>query len=37
MHMKILSSTGTAISRVVCWEEKTCLCKPCVEYELSIK
>jgi hypothetical protein len=35
--MKILSSAGTAISREVCWEEKMCLCKPYVEYELSIK
>jgi len=37
MNMKILSSAGTAISRVVCWEQKTCMCKPYVEYEHSIK
>ena len=36
MHMKILSSAGTSISRMVCWEQNMCLCKPYVEYELSI-
>jgi hypothetical protein len=37
MQKKILSSAGTAISRVVCGEQKVCLSKLYLEYELPIK